>query len=170
MTRLRQFALVAALAALAFGCTSAKPVNAARPEKDRKAAPNFALKDADGKTVQLTDFKGKVVMLDFWATWCGPCKIMIPWFVELQRQYKDQGFSVIGVSMDEAGWQIVRPFVEEMKMNYPVLLGTDEVGAAFGGVEVLPTTFIIDRQGRIVDTHFGLTSKDEIENAIKALL
>ena len=161
---------VAGLILLAGACSSSKPVAAAKAVGTRKPAPDFALSDAQGKSMRLADFKGKVVLLDFWATWCGPCKIEIPWFIEFQRQYKDRGFSVIGVSMDEDGWQAVRPFVERVKMNYPVVLGNDQTAAAFGGVEVLPTTFIIDREGRIVASHEGLTSKAEFENAIKELL
>ena len=167
----RRFFAALPLVLLASACSSSKPAAAAKAgNKDSKPAPNFALPDAHGSTVKLTDFKGKVVILDFWATWCGPCKIEIPWFIEFQRKYKDQGFTVIGVSMDEGGWQTVRPFVEEFKMNYPVLIGNDETAQSFGGVDVLPTTFIIDKQGRIVATHMGLTSKDEFEKAIQSLL
>ncbi|MBI3693769.1 MAG: TlpA family protein disulfide reductase [Acidobacteria bacterium] len=156
---------------LASACSSYKPAAAAKAGNNHlKAAPSFSLPDANGNTVKLTDFKGKVVILDFWATWCGPCKIEIPWFIEFQRKYKDQGFTVIGVSMDEGGWQTVRPFVEEFKMNYPVLIGNDDTAQSFGGVDVLPTTFIIDKQGRIVATHMGLTSKNEFEKAIQSLL
>ncbi len=163
-------ALTAVLIAVTIGCSSSKAVKAAKPEKDRQPAPDFTLQDAGGKTVKLSDYKGKVVLLDFWATWCGPCKIEIPWFIEFQRKYKDQGFSVIGVSMDDDGWPTVRPFMEKMKMNYPVVLGNDQAAEAFGGIQVLPTTFIIDKQGRIVVTHMGLTSKDDFENTIKELL
>jgi len=162
--------LLAAAALLASGCSSSHPVEAANPEGDRKGAPDFALPDAQGITIRLSDYKGKVVLLDFWATWCGPCMIEIPWFVEFQRRYKDQGFSVIGVSMDDEGWTSVRPFLERFKMNYPVLLGNDDAATAYGGIEVLPTTFLIDRQGRIVETHRGLVNKDTLENAIKSLL
>jgi cytochrome c biogenesis protein CcmG/thiol:disulfide interchange protein DsbE len=162
-------AVTAVLVALGASCSSTKPVEAAKGGKELKTAPNFTLMDADGKSVKLSDYKGKVVLLDFWATWCGPCKIEIPWFIEFQRKYKDRGFTVLGVSMDE-GWPIVKEFAQEFKMNYPVVLGNDEVGQAFGGVEVLPTTFIIDKQGRIVNTHMGLVSKDEMEKQIEDLL
>ncbi len=166
----RFFGMLAVLILLAAACSSSRPVKAAKGEKERKPAPDFSLQDSQGRTVRLADYKGKVVLLDFWATWCGPCKIEIPWFIEFQRQYKDRGFSVIGVSMDEGGWEVVRPFVDEMKMNYPVLIGSDEAASAFGGVDVLPTTFIIDKQGRIAATHMGLTSKSEFEETIKSLL
>ncbi len=158
-----------AVLAVAAGCSASKSVSAAKDSKKLKPAPELALKDADGKTVKLSDYKGKVVVLDFWATWCGPCKIEIPWLMEFQRKYKDRGFTVVGVSMDD-GWHVVKPFVEEFRMNYPVVLGTDEAAQAFGGVEVLPTTFIIDKQGRIVETHQGLVGKDEMERVIEGLL
>ena len=157
-------------ALLVSSCSSTRPVEAAKAARDRRPAPNFSLPDEQGKAVRLGDFKGKVVLLDFWATWCGPCKVEIPWFIEFQRKYKDQGFTVVGVSMDEGGWTEVKPFVEEMKMNYPVLLGNDDITGPFGGIEVLPTTLIIDKAGRIFATHRGLTSKDDFENAIKSLL
>jgi cytochrome c biogenesis protein CcmG/thiol:disulfide interchange protein DsbE len=91
-----------------------KPVRAA---SERKAAPEFTLKDSNGTTVKLSDYKGKVVLLNFWATWCGPCKIEIPWFVEFEQKFKDQGFSVVGVSMDEEGWDIVKPYITDRKIN-----------------------------------------------------
>ena len=174
----RNFLMGAALLVSLAACSSPRQTGGAPDSggtanaagKDLKPAPDFSLPGPDGKLVRLSDFKGKVVLLDFWATWCGPCKIEIPWFVEFQRKYKDQGFTVLGISMDEGGWSEVRPFVEEMKMNYPVLLGNDEITGPFGGIEVLPTTFIIDKQGRIVAMHRGLTSKDDFENAIKGLL
>ncbi len=166
----RFLAVTAVLILGAAACSSYKPAAAAKGNQERKAAPNFALADSQGKTLRLNDFKGKVVLLDFWATWCGPCRIEIPWFMEFQRRYKDKGFTVIGVSMDENGWEAVRPFVEEMKMNYPVVIGTDKTSSDFGGVEVLPTTFLIDKEGRIVITRLGLTSKDEFEKAIQDLL
>ena len=138
--------------------------------EQRQAAPDFTLKDVHNEDVQLSEFKGKVVLLNFWATWCGPCKIEMPWFVEFQRTYKDRGFSVIAVSMDEEGWDIVRPFTEELKLNFPVVIGNDEMAEEFGGVEALPTTFIIDKEGRIAATHQGLVSKGDYEDEIESLL
>src|SRR5213593_1979544 len=155
------------------GCNSSKPVKAAsstKSDKERKAAPEFELKDADGKTVRLSDYKGKVVLLDFWATWCGPCKIEIPWFIQFERQYKDHGFAVIGVSMDEEGWTVVKPFVSELAINYRILQGNDSTAQLYGGVDALPTTFLIDREGRIGATHVGLSSKKDFENGIEELL
>jgi peroxiredoxin len=167
---LRFFGALSILLLLAGACSSSRAVNAAKEGRDRRQAPDFALTDISGKRVRLSDFKGKVVLLDFWATWCGPCKIEIPWFMEFQRKYKDKGFTVVGVSMDEGGWEVVRPFLDRLKVNYPVLLGTDDTAGNFGGVDVLPTTFIIDKDGRIVATHQGLTGKDEFEKAIESLL
>ena len=112
-----------------------------------------------------------MVLLDFWATWCGPCKIEIPWFMEFERQFKDQGFAVLGVSMDEDGWTAIKPYVQNMKMNYRVLLGNDEVSTAYGGLDSLPTTLLIDRQGKIASVHVGVSmGKEEFKNAIVQLL
>lgn len=141
-----------------------------RPEHDRKLAPDFSLKDATGKTVKLSDYRGKVVLLNFWATWCGPCKIEIPWFIEFQQQYKDRDFAVLGVSLDDDGWTSVKPYVEQKKINYRVMIGTEELSTLYGGVESLPTTFMIDRGGRIATMHEGLVSKGEYQTEIQDLL
>ncbi|HLJ49837.1 MAG TPA: redoxin domain-containing protein [Bryobacteraceae bacterium] len=142
-----------------------------KPDKDRKVAPDFTLKDASGASVKLSDYKGKVVILDFWATWCGPCKIEIPWFMEFEQEYKDRGFAVVGVSMDEDGWSAVKPYIEARKINYRILLGNDHVGDLYGGVESLPTTFLIDRTGKIAAVHVGLEmGKDGFKNEIDRLL
>lgn len=153
-------------------CGPARSVKAAsvKPDKDRKNAPDFELKDVNGKVVRLSDFKGKVVLVDFWATWCGPCKIEIPWFIEFERKHKDKGFAVIGVSMDEDGWSTVKPFVTELGMNYRVVIGNDRTAESYGGIEGLPTTFLIDRDGRIASVHIGLAGKQDFEDAIDKLL
>ena len=174
------FAHAALAAGVAFvlilgGCNrSYNSVKAAgssvKSEKERKAAPEFALKDADGRTARLADYKGKVVLLNFWATWCGPCKIEMPWFMEFERKYKDQGFNVVGVSMDEEGWAVVKPFIADMAVNYRVLQGSDSIAQLYGGVDALPTTFLIDRDGKVAATHVGLAAKSEFENGIKELL
>jgi thiol-disulfide isomerase/thioredoxin len=140
------------------------------PKAKRKAAPDFTLKDADGKPVSLADYKGKVVLLDFWATWCGPCKIEIPWLIEFQRNYKDRGFTVIGVSMDEEGWEVVKPYITRKMVNYPVVIGDEKLDQLYGGIESLPTAVFIDKEGRIANVHVGLTPKAEFISEIEALL
>ena len=136
-----------------------------------RATPGFSLKDANGQVVRPADYRGKVVLLDFWATWCGPCKIEIPWFMDFERQFKDQGFAVVGVSMDEDGWTAIKPYAQNMKMNYRILLGNDDVSTAYGGLDSLPTTLLIDRQGKIASVHVGVTmGKEEFKNAIVDLL
>ncbi|HUO27733.1 MAG TPA: TlpA disulfide reductase family protein [Bryobacteraceae bacterium] len=161
-----------ALGWVIYGCSSSKTVRAAslKPDAERHKAPDFSLKDADGKTVRLSDYHGKVVLLDFWATYCGPCKIEIPWFMDLERKHKDQGFSVLGVSMDDDGWDAVKPFIADEAINYRVMVGNDSIAEQYGGIEALPTTFLIDRDGNIAAVHVGLTSKSEFENGIEQLL
>jgi cytochrome c biogenesis protein CcmG/thiol:disulfide interchange protein DsbE len=133
-------------------------------------APEFVLKDIAGKTVKLSDYKGKAVVLNFWATWCPPCKTEIPWFEDLANKYRAQGLEVIGVAMDDSSEKDIASFAREMKMNYPVLLGKEETSDAYGGVDMLPTTFYIDRSGMITDHVLGLVSRKEIEdNALKAM-
>jgi len=140
-----------------------------KPEKERKSAPDFSLRDSDGRTVRLSDYRGKVVLLNFWATWCGPCRFEIPWFVQFERQHKDQGFAVIGISMDDEGWAAVKPFMEELGINYRVLMGNDTVTLLYGGVDSLPTSFVIDRAGKVANVHIGLVSKSNYENDLKEL-
>ncbi len=165
---------LAVLSFFAVSCSKAPDTAHAasvKPDKDRKTAPDFTLKDASGASVKLSDYKGKVVLLDFWATWCGPCKIEIPWFMEFEQQYKDRGFAVVGVSMDEDGWAAVKPYIESRKINYRILLGNDQVGDMYGGVESLPTTFMIDRTGKIAAVHVGLEmGKEGFQNEIDRLL
>ena len=154
-------ATVLLAASVLAGCAKKQP-----PVTARKTAPNFTLKDAEGKEVHLADYRGKVVLLDFWATWCGPCRIEIPWFREMETLKKDKGFAVLGVSMDDDGWKVVKPFIAEMKMNYRVLLGNDQVAKDYGGLDALPTTFVIDRDGKIAFAHVGLASRKDIDEVI----
>ena len=141
------------------------------PVKARKPAPDFTLKDAHGATVRLSDYRGKVVLLDFWATWCTPCQVEIPWFIDFERSLKGKGFAVLGVSMDEDGWDVVRPYIAKRHINYRILLGDDHTAQLFGGVESLPTTFLLDREGRIAAVHQGLASdKKEFLDEITTLL
>jgi peroxiredoxin len=165
------FALLAGL--LMAGCTATPTsVHAApvKPGKDRKPAPDFSLKDADGKLVKLSDYRGKVVLLDFWATTCSPCKIEIPWFIDIQRKTKDRGVEILGVAMDDEGWEVVKPFAARMAINYRLVVGDEPTAKAYGGVDALPTTLLIDRSGKIAAVHVGLTSKKDFEEGIEQLL
>ncbi|HTE90451.1 MAG TPA: TlpA disulfide reductase family protein, partial [Terriglobales bacterium] len=125
--------------------------------------------DSKGASVRLSDYKGKVVLLDFWATWCHGCKTEIPWYMEFQNKYKDKGLAVIGVSMDDDGWKSVKPFVEEQKMNYAVVIGNQELAKLYA-VDALPVTLLIDRNGKIAVSHAGMVEKDAFEKEIQALL
>jgi peroxiredoxin len=167
---LRGLALIAFAGALLTGCSPSSPVRvASSPDKSRKAAPDFALTDANGASVKLSDYKGKVVLLNFWATWCGPCKIEIPWFIQFEKAYKDRGFVTLGISMDEDAWKAVKPFLSQTGINYPVMIGDDRLAELYGGVDSLPSTFLIDRQGRIAFTHLGLIAKHDYEAEIQQL-
>jgi cytochrome c biogenesis protein CcmG/thiol:disulfide interchange protein DsbE len=135
-----------------------------------KKAADFELKTSDGKIVQLSQLKGKVVLLNFWATWCGPCRKEIPDFLEVYEQYKGKGFEIVGVSLDEDGWSVVNPFVKQYKINYPIVMGDGKVVKAFGSFQYIPTTFLIDKQGNIVHTFTGLVKKADLEKKLKTLL
>jgi peroxiredoxin len=135
-----------------------------------KAAPDFSLQSLEGKTVRLSDYRGKPVVLNFWATWCEPCKVEMPWFVDLQKQYGPSGVQFLGVAMDDASTKEIAAFAESMKVNYPILIGKDSVGDDYGGVQFLPETFYIDRTGKVVDKAFGLKGRGEIEDNIKKIL
>ena len=137
---------------------------------DGKPAPAFSLDDLQGKKVTLADYKGKAVLLNFWATWCGPCKIEMPWFVELQNQYGPQGLVIVGIAMDDSGKESISSFAREMKVNYPILQGKEAVGEAYGGVIGLPTSFFVDRSGKIVAHVEGLADRSQIEDDIRLAL
>ena len=155
----------------ACGSSSERTTHAAvKPIRERQTAPDFALKDVNGATVRLSDYRGKVVLLNFWATWCSPCKFEIPWFIEFEQANKDRGFAVVGISMDEEGWAVVKPFLAEMNVNYRTLLGNDVIAQLYGGVDSLPTSFLIDRDGKVASAHFGLISKSVYQNEIQELL
>jgi peroxiredoxin len=140
------------------------------PQMKGDMAPDFALQSLDGKTVRLSDYRGKAVLLNFWATWCAPCKIEMPWFVELQKQYGAEGLQILGVAMDDASPKDIADFAKEMGVNYPVLLGKEAVGDAYGGVQFLPESFYIDRNGKVLDKAFGLKGRGEIEDGIKKII
>jgi peroxiredoxin len=161
-------------AAMLFVCAISPAGVPAAPARatgadSRKAAPNFTLDDSKGTPLKLSDYKGKVVLLDFWATWCHGCGLEIPWFIEYQNKYKDSGLAVIGVSMDEDGWKVVKPFIEEKKMNYPVVLGNADLTKLYK-VENMPVTVLIDREGRIAESYSGMVDRAVCEARIQSLL
>lgn len=167
--------LLAGLAVITISCSQSEPKvshKAVNPAQypNLKPAPNFSLKDENGATVTLADYQGKVLLLNFWATWCGPCKIEIPWFMEFQRQYKNRGFEVLGVAMDDDGWKAVKPYVSDHKFNYRVVLGNDSVATSYGGIDALPTTFVITQNGKILTSHIGLVNREDYVKEIESLL
>ena len=134
-------------------------------------APDFELHSLDGRAMKLSDFRGHPVLLNFWATWCAPCRVETPWLVELDQRYRAQGVQVLGVSLDDVGSeQAVATFTKEQGMKYDVLFGNSSVADAYGGVRFMPQSFFIDRDGRIKKTTLGMTDKEELENDVKELL
>jgi thiol-disulfide isomerase/thioredoxin len=133
-------------------------------------APDFTLKTLDGKDVTLSSLKGKAVMVNFWATWCEPCKIEMPWLVELQDKYRKDGFEIIGVAMDDSGQKEISEFARKMKVNYTVVIGSEKVADLYGGLDGLPTNFFLDRNGKVIDSFKGLRSESDIVDNIKKAL
>ncbi len=155
----------------ASAAATGTPATYACPAAAKPANLNFTLKDINNTEVPLASLKGKVVLLDFWATWCGPCKIEIPWFIEFQQKYGKDGLQVVGVSVDDTIDKL-KPYVAQMKMNYLVLQGLDhdDLQDAFGPIFGIPVTVLISRDGRMCTKHTGLSSKDAFEHEIKSLL
>lgn len=133
-------------------------------------APNVVFKTADGKTYDLSKLTGKVVIVNFWATWCGPCRKEIPDFIEFYKNYKDKGVEILGVSLDREGWEKVTPFLKQTPINYPIVLGNGEIAGKFSKFNAIPTTFIIDKSGNIVDEHTGVMTRSQLEAKVKPLL
>lgn len=133
-------------------------------------APDFSLASLEGPAIKLSDYRGKAVLLNFWATWCEPCKVEMPWFVDLQKKYGPQGLQVLGVAMDDASAKEIGKFAKDMGVNYPIVLGKEAVGDQYGGLPYLPSTFYIDRDGKIIDRIYGLVSRSEIEADIQKAL
>lgn len=133
-------------------------------------APDFTLQDLNGRTVQLSRLRGKVVVVNFWATWCGPCKAEIPGFINVYNKYKRKGLEIIGISLDTAGADVVAEFVKKYSINYPVALDKSATQQKYGGVTGIPTTFIIDRQGRIAKRHVGYMDQTAFEKMVSPLL
>lgn len=143
--------------------------NVTAQKEEKPKAPDFMLQDTEGKNVSLADYKGKIVLLDFWATWCAPCRKGIPDLVALQTEYKDD-LVVIGISLDQQTKKDVVPFMKEFNINYPVVYGDGNIVANYGNIRSIPTSFVIDKEGNIVDMHVGLVSKSVYEKEIKKLL
>ena len=138
------------------------------PQMRGKVAPAFALMSLDGKKVSLADYKGRPVLVNFWATWCGPCKVEMPWFEDFRKQYAAQGFEILGLADDvDAGKDAIAKVANKAGVTYPILLTDGKVQTAYGGLDVLPMSFYIDRNGVIVEQTAGLGSKDQIEATIK---
>ena len=171
-----------------FACNATPPPTSAQdhpahlpqllPETARAIAPDFSLSDAQGKPVSLSGNRGKVVLLDFWATWCGGCKLEIPWYIEFDKKYRGQGLAAIGVSMDDDGWKAVKPFLAKkidpetgsnISMQYPVVIGNEQMAKMYN-LTAMPMTLLIDRQGKIALSYSGVVNKSEFERDIQQLL
>lgn len=137
---------------------------------EKKKAPSLVGKTANGVAIDLTKMKGKVVVVNFWATWCPPCRAEIPDFISIYGEKQSAGLEIIGVSLDEGGWAEVTPYVQRSKITYPIILGDRAVARAWGGIQAIPTTFIIDKEGNVVETHVGLMSKAQLLKKIQPLL
>ena len=144
-----------------------------------KPAPDLTLKDLDGKDISLAQYKGKVVLVNFWATWCEPCQVEIPWLIEMQQKYSAKGFTILGVAMDEEGAKVVTPWVQKERfdvngtksqMNYPIVIGDDAAADKFGGLLGYPTSILVNRDGKIVKRITGIISYDEISKWIESQL
>ena len=140
----------------------------------KEQAPNFSLKNSAGQVVELAKLHGKVVVVNFWATWCGPCRAEIPGMLEVYREYKGKGLEIVGISVDRDGWQVINPLVKKLSITYPVVLGNEDVTDAYGrvggSIDAIPTTFFVDRNGRILLRHVGSMPKEDFEKAVKSFL
>ncbi|MCH8119361.1 MAG: TlpA family protein disulfide reductase [Planctomycetes bacterium] len=187
MKPIKLFCLILVLTFIAAGCKKKEPEpqqqdqakveaeekptgDKAPPGPGAKPAPSFTLQDLKGNQISLSDFKGKVVILDFWATWCPPCVVEIPHFIALYEQYKDQGFAMVGISVDLEGISVVKSFALKHRVNYPILMADGQVQKAYGGISNIPTTFVIDSAGNIRRKYVGYKDKAVFEADIKALL
>lgn len=135
-----------------------------------KPAPNFVLKQGNGESLELKSLRGKVVVINFWATWCGPCRAEIPAMLEVYEKLKGKGLEIVGVSLDRPGFSVVTPFVSKMKIVYPVVLGDDKTVEAYGNFQAIPTTFVVDRKGNIVEEHTGSVTKAQFEKMVTPYL
>ena len=161
-------AIIAGLASAS--CSKTSTGTAAEATDDREAAPVWTLSDVNGNPVSSESFKGKVVVVDFWTTWCPPCREEIPHYVEMQKQLGPEGLVIVGISLDARGPSVVKPFMEKFGINYTVVMDDGEVSEAFGGIEAIPTTFVIDRQGRIASKKIGYETREQFQRRILPLL
>jgi len=170
MKRYQQLAAIIIISVAVFqtGCDTGS--TSPEPAVALKIAPQFDLEILSGGRAKLADYRGKIIILDFWATWCPPCIKGIPDFVELQKKYGNKGLAILGISLDQNPKQKLGPFVKKYKMNYPVLLTDGKVDRAYGGITGIPTTFVINRKGEIYKKYVGLRPKKVFEADIKALL
>jgi thiol-disulfide isomerase/thioredoxin len=161
------------------GVLSVSAGSSAANPKAPKPAPDLSLKDLDGKDLSLAQYKGKVVLVNFWATWCEPCQVEIPWLIEMQQKYAAKGFTVLGIAMDEEGAKVVTPWVQKERfdvngtksqMNYPIVIGNDAAADKFGGLLGYPTSVLITRDGKIVKRITGIISYEEISKSIESQL
>ena len=167
---LTAFALLLSLSGGALAAEEQTVRAILQPVSDRKPAPEFLLRDSSGKSISLKQLRGKVVLLDFWATWCTGCKKEIPWFSEFQKTFGSKHFAVVGVSMDDGGWTVIKPFLAHTQLSYRILLG-DEVTAKRYGIDSLPDAFLLDRQGKIAAAYTtGMVDRDNLVTNIQALL
>jgi cytochrome c biogenesis protein CcmG/thiol:disulfide interchange protein DsbE len=158
------------IVAVAFLASISAPASAELLKSTaRKPASEFSLPGRDGKAVKLSSLKGKVVLLDFWATWCTGCKVEIPWFIEFDKAYRAQGLSALGVAMDDEGWKKVEPYLKEHPISYPVVAGSLDSVASYE-IGALPITVLIDRSGRVAARHVGVVDKKTFEAELKQLL
>jgi cytochrome c biogenesis protein CcmG/thiol:disulfide interchange protein DsbE len=160
---IRVTAIICLLISSVLGATG-EPIAAGR------TAPPFVLSQADGKPISLAAHKGQVILLSFWATWCAPCRVEMPWFEEFSKTYSGKGFSVFGVSLDDGGWPVVKPVVAKLKISYPIGLGDQKIMKSYGMGDLLPATFLIDRTGKIRLVKVGFGDKAEFEKTIEQLL
>lgn len=163
-------ALAIAAAFAATSCSKSSTSEVASVSGGGEPAPAWTLNDVDGNPVSSESLKGKVVVVDFWATWCPPCREEIPHYIEMQKELGPKGLVIVGVSLDAKGPAVVKPFIEKYGMNYTVVMGDDEIAEVFGGIEAIPTTFVIDREGRIASKKIGYESRAEFEKRVLPLL
>ena len=158
-----------AVVILCFGILSFSTAHSA-PLAAGHAAPPFVLKDAGGKPISMTAYRGKVVLLNFWATWCAPCRIEMPWFEEFSKKYQVRGLAVLGVSLDDGGWKQIQPALAKLKVTYPIVLGDSKISKSYGMGDLLPVTFLIDRAGKIRAVKEGFGKKEEFKSSVEKLL